>query len=92
MYNHQPYSVYRSGGFFDHSFSYLAPHPAWYYYMPYHGAYWVHPPVYVNGAYAPGGFNWGNAILFVLVLGGLTVGGIYLVRHFVIPRMTSQTP
>ena len=68
------------GGFRSYSFYWGAP--SWYYYTPFHPAFYFHPPIYVNGYYEPGGFNFLNMIvsLFVFVfliwlIGRMFTGG-----------------
>ena len=34
--------------------------PAWYYYTPFHPAFYWAPPVYYDGGVYPGGFDWGR--------------------------------
>lgn len=53
------------GGFRSYSFYWGAP--AWYYYTPFHPAFYFHPPIYSGGYYESGGFNFMNLILSVLV-------------------------
>jgi hypothetical protein len=52
-------------GFNSYSFYWGAP--AWYYYTPFHPAFYFRPPVYVGGYYEPGGFNFLNFFLSIFI-------------------------
>jgi hypothetical protein len=60
-------------GFRSYSFYWGAP--AWYYHTPFHPAFYFHPPVYVGtpglggGYYEPGGFNFMNLLLGIVIIG-----------------------
>lgn len=43
--------------------------PPWYYRTPFHPAFYMRPPVYYNGGLYPGGFNWLNFFIGVLIFG-----------------------
>ncbi len=43
--------------------------PPWYYYTPFHPAFYFHPPVYYDGGLYPGGFNWLNFFISLVVFG-----------------------
>ena len=53
------------GGFRSYSFYWGAP--MWYYYTPFHPAFYFHAPMYSNGYYEPGGFNFLNSFISLLV-------------------------
>lgn len=63
------------GGFRSYSFYWGAP--VWYYHTPFHPAFYFHPPVYVagpgGGYYQPGGFNFMNLILGIVLIGILGI-------------------
>jgi hypothetical protein len=54
--------------------------PMWYFSTPFHPAFYFHRPVYYGGAVYPGGFNWGNFFLGILVIGALIVAAVWLFR------------
>lgn len=68
------------GGFYDNSF--LWARPMWYYHTPFHPAFYTHPPVYSNGVMYPGGFNWLNFFLGLLVFCAL----VLLIRRWMMKR------
>lgn len=61
------------GGWSGYSFYWGAP--MWYYWTPFHPAFYFSPPVYYGGTMYPGGFNWLHLFLgvvfFILFLGFL---------------------
>lgn len=67
------------GGFRSYSFYWGAP--AWYYYTPFHPAFYFRPPVYMGapggGYYEPGGFNFMNLIMGLFLIG--IVGLVFFV-------------
>ena len=65
------YPAYHYGYWSGYSFYWGAPH--WYYYTPFHPAFYWHQPMYYGDGYYPGGFNWLN--LFI----GLIVGPIVVI-------------
>ncbi len=62
-----------SGGFSDYSFYWSRP--SWYYYTPFHPAFYYSPPIYTGGAYYGGGFSFFR-FLMGLVLIGVVIGGV----------------
>jgi hypothetical protein len=58
--------------------------PPWYYYTPFHPAFYMNPPVYYQGAYYSGGFNFGHLILGLIAL----VFVFWLIGRFIIGRQT----
>ena len=54
------------GGFSDYSYGWARPH--WYYYTPFHPAFYYSRPVYVDGGLYPGSFSLGRLIFGGIVL------------------------
>jgi hypothetical protein len=79
FYNGGTYNVAPGGGFFGGfgggfltglSVGWLLS-PPWYYYTPFHPAFYVHRPVVTDGTVYPGGFNWLNFFIGLAVFGFL---------------------
>jgi hypothetical protein len=51
--------------------SYSWQRPSWLYYTPFFLPFYFHPPVVYGGTMYPGGFNWGNLILALLVFAAI---------------------
>ena len=47
-------------------YSYYWGSPAWYYWTPFHPAFYFNPPVYMNGYYEPGGFNFLHFLISIV--------------------------
>lgn len=58
--------VYGYGGWSSYSFYWGTP--AWYYWTPFHPAFYYRPPVYYDGGIYPGGFSFGRALMGMLSL------------------------
>ncbi len=43
-------------------------HPAWYFWTPFHPAFYYSQPYYYNGGYYPGDFSFGRLILGVIIV------------------------
>ena len=54
------------GGWSDYSYGWA--HPAWYMWTPFHPAFYYGPPVYYNGAYYPGAFNFLHFLVGVVLI------------------------
>jgi hypothetical protein len=59
--DNRPIVVRHYGGWGDYSYDWGAPR--WYYYAPWHPAFYFHPPVLYGGAMYPGGVNYLNVLL-----------------------------
>jgi hypothetical protein len=74
VYRGSSYPIYGGGaglGFLaGYSLGYWSS-PAWYYWTPFHPAFYVRPPYVSGGMVYPGGFNWLNFFLGLLVFGFL---------------------
>ena len=64
-YNGSYYPAYGYGGW-GSRYSYAWGSPAWYYWTPFHPAFYYSPPVYYNGVVYPGGFSWTHLLLSLL--------------------------
>jgi hypothetical protein len=58
--------MYGYGGWGDYSLGWLSP--PWYYYLPFHPAFYYSPPIYYDGGYYPGGFSFGRLLLGILII------------------------
>ena len=52
------------GGWGDYSYYWMRP--SWYYYTPFHPAFYYGAPVMYNGMYYPGSFSWGHLLISIL--------------------------
>ncbi|HEY3331204.1 MAG TPA: hypothetical protein VGK19_14340 [Capsulimonadaceae bacterium] len=75
------YPVYNTSPWANHSFFWLAPHPWYYGWNPFMPPFYFHPPYYNGYGYVPGGFNWFNLVMLVVVVGLLVWLGIRLFRN-----------
>ncbi len=57
------------GGWSDYSFGWSRP--SWYFYTPFHPAFYYGPPVYTSGAYYPGGFSFFRFLFGLILIGGV---------------------
>ena len=84
------------GGFRSYSFYWGAP--AWYYHTPFHPAFYYHPPVYVGtpglggGYYEPGGFNFMNLILGIVIIGILGLVFFFVVLRGIFRAIRGNSP
>jgi hypothetical protein len=78
------YNTYHYGGMFGgfYDYSYAWGSPSWYYYTPFHPAFFFSPPYYYGGNYYPGEFSF-----FRLILGI----GIFVLLIWLIMKLFSRT-
>jgi hypothetical protein len=68
MYNGARVPGYGFGCWSGYSLAW-AMSPPWYYHTPFHPAFYFHPPVHYSGALYPGGFNWLNFFIGLVIFG-----------------------